>query len=181
MFCKYAFASVAFCYLYQMTFFAGFLAILGEAEKQQRHCLFFYKVDVVGKPRKTNAVCAAEPEKLAPSPAFVQSIYVDTQRAAAQLHSAPANLTHRFFSTRYGPLLLSDGFRFLAVLGFVFYIVLAVFGCMQFKEGLEPKNLVTASHYISDYFRDLKLFWKVGPQLHVAVLRPPNLTDPIQR
>ncbi|EPB75144.1 hypothetical protein ANCCEY_05770 [Ancylostoma ceylanicum] len=48
-------------------------------------------------------------------------------------------------------------------------------GCVNFREGLNPGNLVTKDHYISQYFEDIKSFWKSGPQLHVAVLDPPDL------
>lgn len=51
----------------------------------------------------------------------------------------------------------------------------------MFQEGLKPENLVTNDHYIAHYFADLKRFWIKGSQLHVAVLQPPNFTDPIQR
>uniref|UniRef100_A0A915MYA5 Uncharacterized protein n=1 Tax=Meloidogyne javanica TaxID=6303 RepID=A0A915MYA5_MELJA len=27
-----------------LTFFTGFMAIMGEAEEQQRHCIFLYKI-----------------------------------------------------------------------------------------------------------------------------------------
>jgi hypothetical protein len=94
---------------------------------------------------------------------------------------APENATHRFFSRTYAPFILRNGVRAIVSILYVIYLVIAIFGCLNFREGLEPKNLVTSSHYIASYFDDLKLFWKIGPQLHVAVLKPPNFTDPIQR
>ena len=51
-------------------------------------------------------------------------------------------------------------------------------GCINFREGLNPGNLVTNDHYIARYFEDIKLFWKSGAQLHVAIIDPPELVDP---
>lgn len=54
-------------------------------------------------------------------------------------------------------------------------------GCFNFREGLNPGNLVTNDHYIAKYFSDIKQFWKIGPQLHVAVLNPPDLSNALER
>uniref|UniRef100_A0A915ETV7 SSD domain-containing protein n=1 Tax=Ditylenchus dipsaci TaxID=166011 RepID=A0A915ETV7_9BILA len=43
-FLSVCFASVLFCYIYQLTFFAGFMAIMAVAEESNRHCLFLYKI-----------------------------------------------------------------------------------------------------------------------------------------
>ncbi len=44
MFCSYASVAILFDYLYQVTFFAGIMAVSGDFEAQGRHCLFLYKV-----------------------------------------------------------------------------------------------------------------------------------------
>jgi hypothetical protein len=71
--------------------------------------------------------------------------------------------------------------RVLAMLIYMLYIMFAVVGCANFKEGLNPGNLVTNDHYIARYFNDLKRFWIEGQQMHVAILDPPDLKDPVQR
>ena len=71
--------------------------------------------------------------------------------------------------------------RATVVVVYIVYAVVAWVGCMNFKEGLQPSNLVTANHYLAKYFADLKAFWQFGPQLHVAVRNPPNLTDSVER
>lgn len=114
------------------------------------------------------------------------SLHGSIAQLPRQINDAPAkhvtdNVIHHFFSHQYAPFILKDGVRMLASISYVVYLVIAIFGCLNFKEGLEPKNLVTASHYISHYFEDIKMFWKIGPQLHVAVLTPPDFKDPIQR
>ncbi|KAI6235773.1 Patched domain-containing protein 3 [Aphelenchoides besseyi] len=239
VFCLYAFASVAFCYVYQLTYFAGFMAIMGEAEREKRHCFFLYKL-TESEPQKTNTIYAVNSEspiteyELRESPALstkMSETSMDSNRTSyatadkrttnnsfpsthptsgvfamnsnvdgvpmgihgtiAKLprpdpstrntHPPSENAIHRFFGQKYAPFILNDGVRFVVCVTYIVYIVVAVMGCFNFREGLEPKNLVTSTHYIASYFTDIKLFWKIGPQLHVAVLKPPNFTDPIQR
>lgn len=98
-----------------------------------------------------------------------------------QQQTASENRTHLFFNRYYGPILLSNGMRTLVTLAYLIYLALAIIGCSQFREGLEPSHLVTADHYIARYFNDIKMFWKVGAQLHVAVLNPPNITNAVER
>ncbi|KAI1725673.1 patched family domain-containing protein [Ditylenchus destructor] len=232
LFCLYAFASVLFCYIFQLTFFAGFMAIMGVVEQEERHCLFLYKIApsdddetkkphinvVYGQNGTANQKIRSEPVYDKPNtedPGFVQTIYIQDytsnnaseklpnlsgnlavakakiapmapslpskRKVAKQQFTPSQNFTHRFFSHCFGPLLLNNGVRAIVVISYMFYIVIAVIGSMQFREGLEPSHLVTANHYIARYFENMKLFWKMGPQLHVAILNPPNLTDPVQR
>lgn len=95
--------------------------------------------------------------------------------------TASENRTHLFFNKFYGPILLNNWMRLFVTLVYIIYLAFALLGCSQFREGLEPSHLVTADHYIAKYFSDIKIFWKVGPQLHVAVLNPPNITDSVER
>lgn len=198
---------------------------MGEAERERRHCIFFYKLPEDEKPRKSNAIYAVETPPKAPLPdndlelssppqpnsrPYVQSIYVtgdnddnfstkfETKSSNYHLefeegnqpnlgvHGSvaclqkqelsvpvkahePENTTHRFFSHKYAPFILKNGVRMIVSISYVIYLVIAIFGCLNFREGLEPKNLVTSTHYIAQYFDDIKLFWKIGPQLHVNI------------
>ncbi|VDK61246.1 unnamed protein product [Cylicostephanus goldi] len=81
----------------------------------------------------------------------------------------------KWLGETYGPFILTNPVRAIAGLLFLVYISGAYYGCVNFREGLNPGNLVTKDHYISQYFEDIKSFWKSGPQLHVAILNPPDL------
>ncbi|VDM91874.1 unnamed protein product [Litomosoides sigmodontis] len=89
--------------------------------------------------------------------------------------------TQYFFGHIYAQFILRKECAIFTYIFYCIYIVVAVVGCLHYSEGLEPENLVTNDHYSSNYFSDLKKFWVRGTQLHVAVLHPPNFTDPIQR
>lgn len=95
--------------------------------------------------------------------------------------TASENRTHLFFNKFYGPTLLNNWTRSFVTLIYIIYLGFALIGCSQFREGLEPSHLVTADHYIAKYFSDIKSFWKVGAQLHVAILKPPNITNIVER
>uniref|UniRef100_A0A183BLW0 SSD domain-containing protein n=1 Tax=Globodera pallida TaxID=36090 RepID=A0A183BLW0_GLOPA len=295
LFCLYAFAAVLFCYVYQLTFFAAFMAIMGNVEQQGRHCLLLKRRPF--QTRVSDSMAAINPiggsdgtsqcsgGKNCQHPVqqqhdeFVQNISVDggtpstqsdrssttadddqtlkdggdhhlrkkratdwseqselrqarktdqngsnsrktdqngsnsrktdqngsnsrktdqnglnSRRALAvhsvvaasqhdqqQHHQHSSNLSHRFFGRYFGPILLHPVGRALTTFCYILYLVLAIVGCLNFREGLEPSHLVTDDHYIARYFEDMKTFWKMGPQLHIAVLNPPNLTDPIER
>uniref|UniRef100_A0A914H0X9 SSD domain-containing protein n=1 Tax=Globodera rostochiensis TaxID=31243 RepID=A0A914H0X9_GLORO len=300
LFCLYAFAAVLFCYVYQLTFFAAFMAIMGNVEQQGRHCLLLKRrpfqtrvsdsmaaINPIGGSDGTSQCSGGKncqhPVQQQQHDEFVQNIRVDggtpsTQNdhsstnadddqtlkddgdhhlrkkratdwseqserrqtdsqarktdqngsnsqktdqngsnsqktdqngsnsqktdqnglnsrralgshsvvAASQLHQQhhhphSSNLSHRFFGRYFGPILLHPVGRALTTFCYVLYLVLAIVGCLNFREGLEPSHLVTDDHYIARYFENMKTFWKMGPQLHIAVLNPPNLTDPIER
>uniref|UniRef100_A0A0R3RTW7 SSD domain-containing protein n=1 Tax=Elaeophora elaphi TaxID=1147741 RepID=A0A0R3RTW7_9BILA len=89
--------------------------------------------------------------------------------------------TQYFFGHIYAQFILRKECAILTYIFYCIYIAIAMIGCFNYSEGLEPENLVTNDHYTSHYFSDLKNFWVRGTQLHVAVLHPPNFTDPIQR
>ncbi|VDM42575.1 unnamed protein product [Toxocara canis] len=218
LFCSYACITVTFCYVYQLTFFIGFLALMGDIEKCGRHCLFFYPManPTVSSIKKTIEWPKTDlPEQLSPKqifppsceesqPKMVHNISITTQslkmkhaqndvlttvshkkngvsKLAAKNDGEQLRMIRRFFSCTYGPFLLRSEIRALVILFYILFIAFAIVGCLKFKEGLDPEKLVANNHYIAAYFEDLKKFWVQGPQLHVALLKPPNFADPIQR
>ncbi|TMS36311.1 hypothetical protein L596_003505 [Steinernema carpocapsae] len=232
-FCSYACASVTVCYVLQLTFFAGFMAIMGDVEHEGRHCLLLTKtgrtpvktqkvadVNSCDSPQiypenfkqfqvcKSESACPLQPEELQMK--SFQKIYikqddldknvVSTETTCGgilysgpgaelenqmQLKDAPPahedGFIQMFFTYTYAPFLLKNPVRAVVCLIYLGYVAIAVVGCVNFNEGLNPGNLVTNNHYIAAYFNDLKKFWAQGPQLHVAVLQPPNFTDSVQR
>uniref|UniRef100_A0AC34GPD2 SSD domain-containing protein n=1 Tax=Panagrolaimus sp. ES5 TaxID=591445 RepID=A0AC34GPD2_9BILA len=189
MFCLYACFSVLFCYVYQLTYFTGFMAIVGIMEEEKRHCMFFYKMDEQKvHPSESTQTFAEKKDELQ-----LTTIEINAIESAPPLppkeplphekrHATHANnMVHKFFSNQYAPFIMRNEVRLIAGLMYFIYACGAWHGCMNYREGLEPNHLVTESHYIAQYFEDMKLFWKVGPQMHVAILNPPNLIDPVER
>ena len=192
LFCMYACSCVFFCYIYQLTYFAGFMAIMGNAEVENRHCLFFYKLDAekVVPQSLEDSSANEKKEELHLSTLSVNEKEDPEQPKISKKHGVPNderhathpnNMIHKFFSNKYAPFLMKNEVRAIIALLYIVYAYFTWTGCMTFKEGLEPGHLVTDDHYIAQYFEDMKMFWKVGPQLHVAVLKPPNFIDPVER
>lgn len=174
LFCSYACLAILLCYCYQLTFFTGFLAILGDLERTNRHCLFFYKV--------RQEKVAIERSDIEPN-----TMYPDKQHQIRKFNANEVNngdapsLPSRFFRNVLGPILVKPLCKAFICVLFVAYLAGAIVGCMQYKEGLNPANLVTGDHYVADFFHVVSKFWDQGAQLHVAVLKPPNFTDPVAR
>lgn len=50
-----------------------------------------------------------------------------------------------------------------ATLLYVVYLMLAVYGCLNIKEGLDPKFLVRESFYLSNFYKLIdETFWVEG-------------------
>ncbi|CAG9530179.1 unnamed protein product [Cercopithifilaria johnstoni] len=241
LFCSYACITFIFCYLYQFTFFMAFFAIMGDAEKNQRHCLLFYKVseqyakkEIINctrfcnsrnghkdNLRYTSANSGSDASYCSCISTQSDDTFLKTSIKAFNLIAVADDLckqksaemvdvdnnfitkgfciatvphlkthpigkkentcTQYFFGHIYAQFILRKECAILTFIFYCMYITVAVVGCLNYSEGLEPENLVTNDHYSSHYFSDLKNFWVRGTQLHVAVLHPPNFTDPIQR
>ncbi|EGT40756.1 CBN-DAF-6 protein [Caenorhabditis brenneri] len=209
-FCIYACVSVAFSYLYQLTFFSGAMAIMGEVEREKRHCLFFYRtfrlVDISkmneeadsklaqiksrsASPAPFNYLSSSNSSFSSDTDSFSSKKTIPAEFAWKEQSSTNSSISKKsnepheekdrivhFLGKVYGPFILSNPVRMFSLFVFIIYMVIAMYGCYNFREGLNPGNLVTNDHYIAKYFTDIKHFWRIGPQLHVAVLNPPNLT-----
>ncbi|CAI2358232.1 unnamed protein product [Caenorhabditis sp. 36 PRJEB53466] len=217
-FCIYACVSVAFSYFYQLTFFCGAMAIMGEVEKEKRHCLFFYQifhlVDISQMNKEANYKLEAMRKSVISSQSDFDSkstySFSSKNESFTSENTLPAKFKWtdssdsntastssipiktcpqpenkdrivKFLGETYGPFILSNTVRLVSGLIFLIYMAIALYGCYNFREGLNPGNLVTNDHYIAKYFTDIKHFWRVGPQLHVAILNPPSLVSSSNR
>ncbi|CEF70744.1 Sterol-sensing domain and Patched family-containing protein [Strongyloides ratti] len=204
LFCIYAATAVIFCYAFQLTFFPGFTAIMGHCEHEERHSLFFYKVkkenDRKKKCSKVHDLTLDNIRSIYISDDILPPMSIDVEKHVPPNEVIPVKkisttssinseniiedgsaAIRRFFSNKYSPFILNNKIRTLTLLIYCTYLIGSIIGASMFKEGLEPKNLVTNKHYISKYFHDMTMFWEKGPQLHVLVKDKVNFTDPIQR
>uniref|UniRef100_A0A914HXF1 SSD domain-containing protein n=1 Tax=Globodera rostochiensis TaxID=31243 RepID=A0A914HXF1_GLORO len=89
---------------------------------------------------------------------------------------------NRFFRDVYGPFLLTRRTKLYALLCYSLFVLFSVLGVLHISEGLNPKNLVRSSFYLTDFYELVdETFWKEGLQLQVAVNNPPNLFDRTER
>ena len=70
------------------------------------------------------------------------------------------------FRDIYGPLLLSGKAKLAVLFVYLLYASSAVYGLFQIKEGLDPKNLVRSSFYLTDFYVLIdETFWREGWRL----------------
>ena len=70
----------------------------------------------------------------------------------------------------------------MVLIFYLIYAFIALFGCSQIKEGLNPKNLVRESFYLNNFYVLIdETFWQEGLQMQVVVNDPPNLFDSNER
>ncbi|KAH7729884.1 protein C24B5.3 [Aphelenchoides avenae] len=89
---------------------------------------------------------------------------------------------NRLFREYYGPSLLTNKIKAYVAVCYILYISCAIYGLSQIKEGLNPKNLVRRSFYLSDFYVFIdETFWVEGLQMQVVVNKPPDLFNQTQR
>jgi hypothetical protein len=64
----------------------------------------------------------------------------------------------------------------------VIYLVVAVWGCVNIREGLEPVNLLVTGSYAIKHYRSMATYyWKYGSEVQVVFNNAPDLGDYEQR
>ncbi|KIH64021.1 hypothetical protein ANCDUO_05674 [Ancylostoma duodenale] len=70
---------------------------------------------------------------------------------------------NKLFREIIGPFILERSTQVCATLLYVVYLLLAVYGCLNIKEGLDPKFLVRESFYLSNFYKLIdETFWVEG-------------------
>uniref|UniRef100_A0A914YDE5 SSD domain-containing protein n=1 Tax=Panagrolaimus superbus TaxID=310955 RepID=A0A914YDE5_9BILA len=93
-------------------------------------------------------------------------------------HHGRETFVNWFFREFYGPCLLKTNTKVMVLVFYLIYAFIALFGCSQIKEGLNPKNLVRESFYLNNFYVLIdETFWQEGLQMQVVVNNPPNLFD----
>ncbi|KJH50467.1 patched family protein [Dictyocaulus viviparus] len=83
---------------------------------------------------------------------------------------------NKLFREIVGPFILERSTRICAVLLYCIYLILSIYGCLNIKEGLDPKFLVRESFYLSTFYKLIdESFWQEGLQMQVVVNQPPDL------
>ncbi|CAD5226735.1 unnamed protein product [Bursaphelenchus xylophilus] len=97
-------------------------------------------------------------------------------------HHTKETFVNHLFRDVYAPFLLNTKTKFYVLLSYFIYIGIALFGLTQIREGLNPKNLVRSSFYLSDFYELIdQTFWLEGLQVQIVVNNPPDLYDEEER
>ncbi|KAK6753561.1 hypothetical protein RB195_012884 [Necator americanus] len=89
---------------------------------------------------------------------------------------------NKLFREIIGPFILERSTQVCATLLYFVYLLLSIYGCLNIKEGLDPKFLVRESFYLSNFYKLIdQSFWVEGLQMQVVVNRPPDLFNTTMR
>ncbi|KAK2145475.1 hypothetical protein LSH36_679g01017 [Paralvinella palmiformis] len=163
-FCIYAGVAVLFCYINQLTFFAGCMVLHARRVEASRHCI----TCLVTRPRKTLKeeglsrfevlCCSGEPPKHAGE------------------DDSPCEKLPNTFLPR---LLLMWPVKTIVIVLFIIYICVSIWGASNIKTGLKIEHVVPDSSYLSKYLlMEREYFQQNGPAVMFVVTDPIPYQDP---
>ncbi|CAI5452245.1 unnamed protein product [Caenorhabditis angaria] len=193
MFCMYTAVQCFFCYFYQIIFLGPVLAYAAELEQNEKHVLLFKKAEdpekvldkkwrlwlLSGsvdrlKERKPSKRCKIAEESVGGKEEKLG--WSEKVHKHDDEHSSEETLVNKIFREIIGPFILQRSTQICALLLYIVYISLAIGGCLNLKEGLDPKLLVRPSFYLSKFYEIIdETFWREGLQMQVVVSNPPDL------
>lgn len=154
IFCLYTSTALIFCFLYNISFFGGFLALNGRREAGNRHwlsCLRIPRKSPVGR-SKAYAVCCTGGD-------------FDWQTGTENEH--PVN---HFFKKYYGPILTKTPAKVCVMFLYLGYLAAGIYGCFLLEQGIEMKHLAADDSYVIDFYdEENKYFSSYGPNVMVVV------------
>ena len=167
-FCLFTAVAVLFDYIYQITFFAGCLALDGYREDANHHAITFRTVlptSYASKKSQSYRLWCSGGLK-------VEGKVVESLKG----HTHPAN---NFFQS-YGRFITKPAMKSVVVLLFVGYLGVSIYGCMNVKEGLEMTDLVAEDSYAHKFLHQTdKYFTTYGPRVMFVISEPLNYWDPL--
>ncbi|CAI2354512.1 unnamed protein product [Caenorhabditis sp. 36 PRJEB53466] len=205
MFCMYTCVQCFFCYVYQIIFLGPVLAYAAEMEQNDQHALLFRKAVDPEKTenkwklwllsgsvnrqnqdvhrRASRRQTEEEEGKKSRLGEMVAKLEQTLEKHDEEPgHNSEETLVSKVFREIIGPFILQRSTQVCAFLIYLVYISLAIGGCLNIKEGLDPKLLVRESFYLSKFYEIIdETFWREGLQMQVVVNRPPDLFEPESR
>ena len=158
-FCLYTGVAVLFDYVYQITFFAGCLALDGRREEANRHAVTFRTV----LPRKV----AVKEEKGTAYRLFCSGgVKHNGEIVVKERYTHPME---KFFAV-FGSKLALPPVKVVVLLAFAAYIGVSAWGVAQVHEGLDLHDLVKDDSYAAEYYdKEAKYFVDYGPRVNVLI------------
>uniref|UniRef100_A0A0K0E5K2 SSD domain-containing protein n=1 Tax=Strongyloides stercoralis TaxID=6248 RepID=A0A0K0E5K2_STRER len=106
----------------------------------------------------------------------------DTSDEFINSHPETDTFVSKFFRKIYGPILIHPKSKKYVLGMYLVYILTALFGCTQIKEGLNPKNLILGDFYLAKFYELIEeTFWEEGLQVQVVLNNPPNFFNATEK
>ena len=157
IFCIYTGTAVAFIYVWQLTFFGACLAISGFREKQNKS---FFNITATPKSQSLNR-------------SIFYRMFCTGGTDPQDPYNPLDNKDHAgmiFLRDKLGYLLSLKWVKSLVLIIFTAYIVVAIWGISNIKEGLDMRNTVKFDSYSIDYYNaDDKYFNQYRYPINVMI------------
>ncbi|XP_069815229.1 patched domain-containing protein 3-like [Dendropsophus ebraccatus] len=162
-FCIYTGTAILFCFLYNITFFAAFLALNGRREESNRHWFSCKKL--------------AEEKDDSRSPMYnVCCVGGGYDQITGKETDHPIT---SFFRKQYGPFLTNIWTKVFVLLLYGGYLASSIYGCFQVQEGIDLRNLAVDSSYVRSFYDDDDLYFsEYGPRVMVVVTEEVSYWNP---
>lgn len=135
-------ASIAFCYIYQITLFGSSVAVYNDCINKNRHTLSLRRLD------RTSSGSDRRPRQ---------------QQQCVRWKE--------MFVCLIKPLFTTTG-QIIVCLIFVIYTMFAVYGALQMTDGMKFSQLLSDTSYAKDYFDTLEQEFELHPLVQFVVTEP---------
>ena len=169
IFCLYTGVAVVFDYLFQVTFFAGCMALMGYREEKNLHVLTCRRV---------------LPKDEAPSTAYKifcaggSSSNPDKNSPSAQPSQATQHGVMNFFRQIYGPIITSMYVVPVVIVVYFGYLGVSIWGMTQLVEGLTLSRLAPDGSDAAKYYEIAQeYFYTFGVPVAVVVTKEVDYSD----
>ncbi|XP_078591490.1 patched domain-containing protein 3-like [Branchiostoma floridae x Branchiostoma japonicum] len=163
VFCMYSGIAIVFAYLFQLNFFGACMIYDGYREKQNRHFLTCMTVPV--------------PSKDDQSGCCQQSCCRGDAKAGVKDHND--HLIMLFFKKYYGPFMTNVWVKVVVMIMFVGYLGVAIWGCVQLREGVQLSKLAGDASYVARFLeQDDSYFSEYDVRVAVIVKEELDYWDP---
>ena len=157
IFCLYTGTCIIFCYFYSITFFAACMAIDGKRKGDNRHAM----VPCI----KVKAKEDAEDRS------WWYRIWCAGGSKPRNSDGVTDHLAMNLFKEHIGPFMMKIPSKVIVIVSYLVYLMVAIWGCTQLREGLQLQNLANDDSYLVDFYKeDATYFKRYGFQVTVLVM-----------
>ncbi|XP_011307702.1 patched domain-containing protein 3 [Fopius arisanus] len=168
IFCIYSGFAVVFTFLFHLTFFSGCVAISGYCEQQNRHSIVCCKVQPLSKSRHRSWIYRA-----------LCSGGVNPEDPANPLDN-PEHGCMTWFRDYLAEALNCRPVKIFIIIIFGLYLVGAVYGVTQLKEGLDRRKLSKEDSYSITFYDREDLYFREFPyRIQVIISGHYDYSDPV--
>ncbi|UYV82525.1 daf-6 [Cordylochernes scorpioides] len=196
--CAYMAVAIIFTYIYQITFFGGWMYYCGLAEEKNLHSLFFIRSQPKSLSTAPNmeykrySSCIPgsgaltgyyQPGQLNPEHrGLMYQLLLTGGRDSKNPYNEEDNKDHQgmvFFRDQVGEFLSKPRAKICIILVFFVYLTIAIYGCFQFQEGLEMYQIFGQNSYAHEFAKkEQEYFYEYLYRGQVMIYETLDYSDP---